>query len=82
MIFQLFPFLQDIRHLKLPERPNSSKSDRINQRNLGDKVAGNKVVVEGELILFIECDFITMGPTLLIKKSFVQGLLSKVNMIM
>lgn len=55
LIFQLFPFLQDILHLKLPERPNSNKSDRIKRRNLGDKVAGNKVVVEGELILFIEC---------------------------
>ncbi|KAF7704439.1 hypothetical protein HF521_021511 [Silurus meridionalis] len=37
----------DILHLGSSERQNSRKTDSINQRDLGDKVAENKVVVKG-----------------------------------
>ncbi|XP_046711053.1 uncharacterized protein LOC124389678 isoform X2 [Silurus meridionalis] len=39
--------IQDILHLGSSERQNSRKTDSINQRDLGDKVAENKVVVKG-----------------------------------
>lgn len=52
--FNYFILLQDTLHLKVSVGQNSNKSDRINQRNLGDKFGGNKFVVKGELILFTE----------------------------
>lgn len=53
--FNYFFLLQDLLHLKLCAGPNSSTSDRIKRRNIGDKVAENTFLVKGELILSIEC---------------------------